>query len=132
MVSGDAYMGMFRRRAMLYGENFWEILIIPLRFFFQGRDYSDQYFDGVLNPLLIIMVPFAFMNKSFQKDKIFFVVFSVFFILITFFLDELRIRYILPTIPFLSILTVMGIMNILNRSPESLPAFAGKSPGFER
>ncbi len=122
MVSGDAYMGMFRRRAMLYGENFWEILIIPLRFFFQGRDYSDQYFDGVLNPLLIIMVPFAFMNKSFQKDKIFFVVFSVFFILITFFLDELRIRYILPTIPFLSILTVMGIMNILNRSPESLPA----------
>ena len=118
VVSGNTYMGMFKYRAMLYGESFRETLMIPLRFFFQGQDFSDQYFDGVLNPLLIIMVPFAFMNKSFQKDKIFFVLFSVFFILITFFLDELRIRYILPAIPFLSILTVMGIMNVLTWSTE--------------
>lgn len=118
VVSGDAYMGMFKYRAMMYGESFWQTLMIPLRFFFQGQDYSDRYFDGVLNPLLIIMIPFAFMNKSFQKDKIFFVVFSVLFILITFFLDELRIRYILPTLPFLAILTVMGIMNILIWSKE--------------
>ena len=129
VVSGDAYMGMFKYRAMLYGENIWETLIIPLRFFFQGQDYSDRYFDGVLNPILIIMLPFAFMNKSFQKDKIIFVLFSAFFILITFFLDELRIRYILPTIPFFSILTVMGVMNILNWSKEkTIPSryfFAG-------
>jgi len=46
MVSGDAYMGMFRRRAMLYGENFWEILIIPLRFFSR---------DGII-PTNILMV----------------------------------------------------------------------------
>lgn len=118
VVSGDAYMGMFKYRAMLYGESIWETLIIPLRFFFQGQDYSDRYFDGVLNPILIIMIPFAFMNKSFQKDKIIFVLFSAFFILITFFLDELRIRYILPTIPFFSILTVMGVMNIFNWSKE--------------
>ncbi|KUG21878.1 membrane protein [hydrocarbon metagenome] len=119
IVSGNTYMGMFKYRAIIYGESFWQTLIIPLRFFFQGQDYSDQYFDGVLNPLLIIMVPFAFMNKSFQKDKIFFVVFSVFFILITFFLDELRVRYILPTIPFLCVLTVMGIKNILTWSEET-------------
>ena len=112
MVSGGADMGMFKYRAMLYGESFWETLLIPVRFFFQGQDYSDRYFDGVLNPVLIIMVPFAFMNKSFQKDKIFFVLFSIFFILTAFFLDELRVRYILPVIPPFSILAVMGIMNI--------------------
>jgi hypothetical protein len=39
MVSGEVYMGMFRLREMLYGENFWETLLIPVRFFFQGRDY---------------------------------------------------------------------------------------------
>jgi hypothetical protein len=116
MVSGDTYMGMFKYRAMLYGENFCETLLIPVRFFFQGQDFSDRYFDGVLNPVLIIMVPFAFMNKSFQKDKIFFVLFSVFFILVAFFLDQLRVRYILPAIPFLSVLAVMGIMNVLNWS----------------
>jgi hypothetical protein len=113
MVSGDVSMGIFQLREMLYGEKFWETLLIPIRFFFQGQDYSDRYFDGVLNPVLIIMVPFAFMNRSFQADKLFFVMFSVFSVLMAFFLGQLRIRYLLPVIPFLSILAVMGIMNIL-------------------
>jgi hypothetical protein len=118
IVSGDAYMGMFRLREMLYGERFWETLLIPIRFFFQGQDYSDRYFDGVLNPILIVLVPFAFMKRSLYNDKLFFTLFSVFFILAAFFLDQLRIRYILPAIPFLSILTVMGIMNIFAWTSE--------------
>lgn len=118
VVSGNSYMGMFKYRAMLYGESFWETLMIPLRFFFQGQDFSDRYFDGVLNPVLIIMIPFAFMNRSFQKDKFFFVLFAFFFILMAFLLDQLRIRYILPAIPILAILTVMGIMNVLTWSAE--------------
>ena len=118
VVSGSADMGIFKYRAMQYGENFWETLLIPIRFFFQGQDYSDRYFDGALNPALIIMAPFAFMNRSFQKDKIFFILFSVFFILTAFFLDELRVRYILPVIPFLSVLAVMGIMNIFTWSAQ--------------
>jgi hypothetical protein len=118
MVSGDAYAGIFKLREMLHGESFWETLLIPVRFFFQGQDYSDRYFDGVLNPILIIMVPFAFMKRSFHDDKLFFALFSVFFILTAFFLDQLRIRYILPAIPFLSILTVMGIMNIFAWTSE--------------
>jgi hypothetical protein len=48
--------------------------------------------------------------------------FAVFFILIAFFLGELRIRYILPVIPVLSILTVMGLINIWNwtKSPSTV------------
>ena len=118
MVSGDAYMGMFRLREMLYGESFWETLLIPVRFFFQGQDYSGRYFDGVLNPILIVLVPFAFMKRYLHDEKLFFVLFSVFFILAAFFLDQLHIRYIIPTIPFLSILTVMGIMNIFAWTSE--------------
>ena len=107
----------------MYGEAFWETLLIPFRFFFQGQDYSDRYFDGVLNPILIILAPFAFMKKNFLDHKLFFVLFSVFFILAAFFLDQLRIRYILPAIPFLTILTVMGIINIFTWS-------AGKTGPF--
>jgi hypothetical protein len=114
IVSGDTYMGIFKMREMLYGENFWETLLIPIRIFFQGQDHSDRYFDGVLNPILLIIVPFAFMNKSFYRDKLFFVFFTVFFILAAFFLDQLRVRYILPVVPVLSILTVMGLINIFN------------------
>ena len=62
--------------------------------------------------MLIILVPFAFMKKSLRDQKLFFVLFAVFFILAAFFLDQLRIRYILPAIPILTILTVMGIMNL--------------------
>lgn len=112
IVSGGAYMGLFKMREMMYGENFFETLLIPVRFFFQGQDYSPRYFDGVLNPILIIFVPFAFMKRSLHDEKLFFLLFSVFFILAAFFLDQSRIRYILPVIPFLAILTVMGIMNI--------------------
>ncbi len=112
IVPGNVQMGMFQLREMLYGETFCETLLIPVRFFFQGQDYSSRYFDGVLNPILILLVPFAFMKKSPHSNKLFFVLFSVFFILAAFFLDQLQIRYILPAIPFLSILTVMGIMNI--------------------
>jgi hypothetical protein len=112
LVSGDTYMGIFKMREMLYGESFWETLLIPVRFFFQGQDHSDRFFDGVLNPILIVFVPFAFMVKSEYRNKLFFLFFALFFILMAFFLDQLRIRYILPAIPVLTILTVTGLINI--------------------
>ena len=119
-ISRDTSIGFFKMREMLYGENFWETLLIPLRIFFQGQDNSVRYFDGVLNSVLIILSPFAFMNKSFYRDKLFFISFTIFFILTVFFLEqkafsmEQIVRYILPVIPLLSILTVMGLVNIWN------------------
>ncbi len=112
MVSGDSYMGMFKMRELLYGENIWEILLIPIRFFFQGQDNSIRYFDGVLNPILILAVPFAFINRKANADKMIFLFFSLFLILAAFFLDQLRIRYFLSVVPFLVILTVIGLVNI--------------------
>jgi 4-amino-4-deoxy-L-arabinose transferase-like glycosyltransferase len=118
IVSSNANMGFFQMREMLYGENIWETLLIPIRIFFQGQDNSSRYFDGVLNPVLIILSPFAFMNKSFYRDKLFFISFASFFILMVFFLEqkafsmEAIVRYILPVIPLLSILTVMGLVSI--------------------
>jgi hypothetical protein len=112
VVSGGSYMGMFKMRELLYGENIWEILLIPIRFFFQGQDNSARLFEGVLNPILIVAVPFAFMNRSKQADKLIFLFFSLFLIFAAFFLDQLRIRYFLPVVPFLVILTVTGLINI--------------------
>lgn len=114
-VSGGTYSGIFQMREAMYGENFWETLFIPIRYFFQGQDNNPRYFDGVLNPVLIIFSPFAFMNKSFYRDKLFFTAFAVFFILTATFLDQTRIRYVLPVVPILSILSVMGLINVFNR-----------------
>ena len=104
---------IFQRREIMFGDSFWETLFIPLRIFSQGKDSSPQYFDGVLNPILIIMIPFAFLKKDYYRDRLFFLFFSVFFLLMACFLTIIRIRYILPIIPFLTILSVMGIRNLV-------------------
>ncbi|MDL1966947.1 MAG: phospholipid carrier-dependent glycosyltransferase [Deltaproteobacteria bacterium] len=104
---------IFQRRGVVFGESFLETLFIPIRMFFQGKDASNQYFDGVLNPILIIMVPFAFLTKNLNRDKVFFLLFSVFFLFMAYFLTVIRIRYILTVVPFLAILSVIGIKNIV-------------------
>ncbi|MBN2515138.1 MAG: phospholipid carrier-dependent glycosyltransferase [Deltaproteobacteria bacterium] len=112
-TDGNWSSSIFQRRAVMFGEEFWEILFIPVRIFFQGKDSSPQYFDGVLNPILIVMLPFAFLKKDFGRDRLFFILFSVFFLLMACFITIIRIRYILPIIPFLAILSVMGIRNCI-------------------
>lgn len=103
----------------MYEESLWETLLIPIRMFFQGKDNSDQYFDGVLNPILIVMLPFAFFNKEFARDKVFFLSFSLFFLVIALFLTVPRVRYILPVVPFLAILAVMGMKGLVDRFNNS-------------
>lgn len=104
---------IFQRRELMFGEGFWETLFIPIRIFLQGKDSSPQYFDGVLNPILIVMLPFAFLKSDYSRDKTFFLLFSAFFLLMACFLTIIRIRYILPIIPFMAILSVMGIRNLV-------------------
>ncbi len=113
-LQDNANHNLFKTRIMYYGESFWETILIPLRIFFQGRDDSPQYFDGVLNLILIIFLPFSFMNRQYRKVAVLFSVFTGFFIFVAFFTEVIRIRYILPIVPFLSILCVYGLRNILN------------------
>jgi hypothetical protein len=115
---------IFQRREIMFGESFLETLFIPIRMFFQGKDGSVQYFDGVLNPILITMLPFAFLNRELNRDKVFFLLFPVFFLFMAYFLTVIRIRYILPVVPFLAILSVIGIKNVAE--------CAGKKSGVVR
>ncbi|MFC1813393.1 ArnT family glycosyltransferase [Thermodesulfobacteriota bacterium] len=118
-------IGFFQMRKIMYGENFWETLLIPIRMFFQGEDNSYRYFQGVLNPILIIFSPFIILNRRFHHDKILFVLFSVIFIFMAYFLTEKQVRYILPTIPFLTILAVVGIKNLSDmlRAERFFPSY---------
>jgi len=108
-------ISFFKIRQVMYGESFWETLLIPVRMFFQGKDNSYQYFQGSLNPILIIFLPFVFLNKRYGKDKIFFVCFTVIFLFMAYFLTAKQVRYILPVLPFLAILAVMGIKDLLDK-----------------
>ncbi|MBT4365561.1 MAG: hypothetical protein HOD17_13850 [Desulfobacteraceae bacterium] len=90
-----------------------ETLLIPLRMFFQGDDNSYRYFQGVLNPILILFAPFILLNREYIRDKLYFAGFCIFFIFISYFTTLKQVRYILPVIPFLVILSVFGIKNLM-------------------
>lgn len=113
----------FLTRKMIYGETWWEILLVPIRIFFQGQDSSPRYFDGILNPFLFILPLFTVFPKRGKKIKVvsdqsFFLFFSIFFILIVFFTTEMRMRWIGPVIPPLVCLSVIGIKRIYDFSDK--------------
>jgi hypothetical protein len=135
LAAGDADRGgynLFRNRTLLYEEGAWQILLLPLRIFFEGRDHSPQHFDGVLSPLLALAIPFAFVGSQ-RSHRSFFSLFIIFVFAVSAFSADLRIRYILPTVPFMTILAVTGIRNgtewLASRSQSAL-RLAGRAVPF--
>ena len=112
-------LSVFTARHMIYHESWWEMALLPVRIFFQGQDGNPQYFDGKLNPFLLILPLFAFYGaksgSSFLRfEKKILLGFAVLFFTVVFFSNNLRIRYILPIIPPLVILSVYGVKNIID------------------
>jgi hypothetical protein len=120
-VGGE--VSIFTKRELLYGENFAQILSLPLRIFFSGRDDAPQLFDAVLTPILIILLPWAFKGK-WLEDKKLLIAFAVIFLTYAVFLVDMRIRYILPIVPPLVILAVYGIFNVYLRIRRPAVLFA--------
>jgi 4-amino-4-deoxy-L-arabinose transferase-like glycosyltransferase len=113
LAAGDVEnrgFNFFRNRELLYGEDVWQILLLPLRIFFEGSDHSPQHFDGILNPLFALAIPFAWVGSR-RGHRCFFFLFVAFVFTVSALTADLRIRYILPTVPFMTILAVMGIRN---------------------
>ncbi len=119
-----AGIGIFDKRELLYGENIWQIVTLPLRLFFSGQDDNPQYFDGVLTPLLILLLPWVFTGK-WPEDKKLLAGFSLLSLLYAVFLVDLRVRYVLSIVPPLAILAVYGVFNIYTRIKRPALLFAG-------
>ncbi|MDF1591306.1 MAG: phospholipid carrier-dependent glycosyltransferase [Desulfobacterales bacterium] len=120
-------IGLFGYRKIIYNESWWEIALVPLRIFFTGKDGDPQYFDGRLNPLLFILPFFAFIlspkaHSQSETEKWIWLVFSLLFLMITFFQVEMRIRYVAPIVPPLIILSMMGLHQIYVTVTARYPA----------
>jgi len=118
--------GVFATRYALYGENIWQLLLLPVRIFFEGMDDNPRYFDGRLNPFLLLLPLFAFIrgngkNKQRHIERIFLLIFCLLYFLFAFNSGTLRIRYLAPIIPFLVILTMFGLYNAEQKVSELLP-----------
>ncbi|WP_028314155.1 ArnT family glycosyltransferase [Desulfatibacillum aliphaticivorans] len=117
-------ISIFLLRKQLFGEGLLEYLLIPIRMFFSGQDDTPQFFDGVLNPLLLLAAPFAFGWKKHRKQVAFMGLFCLLYIIMAFLKTAPRIRYIICTIPFLAVMTAMGLAYLQNALSEH---FNGKS-----
>ena len=116
-------LGVFAKRELLYGESWWQITALPLRLFFFGRDDDPQYFDGVLGPSLILLLPWAFKGKWLEEKKLL-VSFALLFFVYALFLVDLRARYILPIVPPMVILFIYGVFNVYLRIKQPAYLFA--------
>ena len=121
--------GHFAVRKVIYGEKWWETLLLPIRIFFQGQDDNPKYFDGKLNPFLLFLPIFAFIKgkkrSSFVNyDRKIFAFFSIFFLLFAFFQTDMRIRWVSPILPPLVMLSMLGLYElngfILSRSDKRI------------
>ncbi|MFQ5586126.1 MAG: ArnT family glycosyltransferase [Thermodesulfobacteriota bacterium] len=99
-------------RKLLYGEDIWYILLIPLRIFWEGQDGSHRYFDGLMNPFYLIFIPLAFFGGR-RRELGMLAFFSCFFFLIALFTVDIVTRYLLPIIPVIIIFTVIGFSNLM-------------------
>jgi len=109
----------FAVRKIIFNEKWWQIILIPVRIFFQGRDDQPKYFDGRLNPILFFLPFFAFINlgddsSHLKSEKKIFLAYAVLFIIFAFLQRDMRIRYIGPAIPPLAILSMFGLRKIVD------------------
>ena len=121
----------FAVRHIIYKESWSEIALIPIRIFFQGKDNDPKYFDGKLNPFLLILPVFAFYprrqtNPTVHFEKKILLIFIVLFILFAFFKTSIRIRYVAPVIPALVILSMYGIQNLIKSFQDLKHPTVGK------
>lgn len=111
--------GHFAVRKFVFKEKWWEIILIPIRIFFQGRDDHPKYFDGRLNPVLFFLPVFAFLrirkdSPEIRTEKKVLTAFPILLILYAFAQTDMRIRYISPALPPLVVLAVFGLKDLID------------------
>lgn len=116
----------FITRKTLYNEPWWQTLLLPIRFFFEGQDDDPRYFDGKLAPFLFLLPALSLFvrppNIRVRREQNFLLWFSLLYFFFTFFQEAMRIRYIVAIVPPLVILSVYGFHGLLNAMAKVLTA----------
>lgn len=107
-------------------ENVFSLFMLPVRVFFEGTDHDFLKFDGVLNPFLLLLLPFLFWPKPIDHKKILYYILALGIIvyLVTLYGNNIRIRYFIPVVPILVILNIEALKNLYcNRKLRNVSYF---------
>jgi 4-amino-4-deoxy-L-arabinose transferase-like glycosyltransferase len=110
---GGKPLGPLLTRRFVHEESLAYTLLIPLRIFFEGEDDNPKYFDGRLNPLLLLLplLLFALAGKAGirHRELPLFGAYAALMILLVFLLQDMRLRWIATAIPPLVVLAAYGL-----------------------
>ncbi|MBU2548677.1 MAG: glycosyltransferase family 39 protein [Proteobacteria bacterium] len=120
LVSPELNVDLFTRRQFYHGESFWQVLATPIRIFFEGRDFSPRYFDGVLNPMLLLLPLPALVRPKFPEIRPLALI-VVYWIPLVFLKSSIIVRYVAPVLPILAVLSVFGLEAIRRFLEPRLP-----------
>ncbi len=118
----ESGVGEIMNRIVNGGESVFSLFLLPLRVFFEGTDHDFLRFDGVLNPMMLLLLPFLFLTKE-KNDKkkiltnYLLVLFATIY-LTTIYVNDIRIRYFIPVFPILIILNIEALKNLASHSPK--------------
>jgi hypothetical protein len=110
---GESGFSPLLMRGAFYGESWVDLLLLPLRVFFSGKEGDPRRFDGVLGPGLILF-PLVAVWGSKKKGMPLLTAFSLLFMAFNLELLPVRARYLLPMVPAASILGSVGLANLLS------------------
>ena len=109
-------LGPLLTRRLVHEESLPYTLLIPLRIFFEGEDDNPKYFDGRLNPLLLLLpiVLLVLVRRAGARhgELLLFGAYSVLMVVLVFLLTDMRLRWIATTLPPLVVLSTYGLREI--------------------
>jgi 4-amino-4-deoxy-L-arabinose transferase-like glycosyltransferase len=113
---GEKPLGPLLTRRLVHEESLAYTLLVPLRIFFQGEDDNPKYFDGRLNPLLLLL-PLALLALAGKagirhREQLLFGTYTVLMIVLVFLLTDMRLRWIATIVPPLVVLATYGLWAI--------------------
>jgi hypothetical protein len=107
-----------------YGESPLDALLLPIRLLIDSEAFDGS---GWLSPLVLLVPPFALLNRSLRTGIAIALVASLFFVGCWFFTAQ-QARFLIPVLPVLSVLAALGLLALasLGRVARRLvPAGAG-------
>lgn len=103
-------------RLEVFGEKYWQLLALPLRIFFSGKDGDPSRFDGVLSPfLLLALLPLFYKNRPGWVN--FFSGFWFSLLLFSLLLFYALLRYQLPGVFALTALSAFAVSALNKKQP---------------
>jgi len=110
MGQGQTGVGWLQYRVVVYGEPFIWAILAPLRAFFWGVTGNPVLFDGMLNPLYLLMLPAAWMMRHSNKHGA--IAIAVVAYLLIAFTASARARYLLPAAVMMLPLAAVALTQI--------------------